>query len=153
MLPKVGECDLRILPFNSNALTFWKAIRHFEAVDPRGGFDWEDIRRLYYKLPRRFDVAIWDGEILCGLASGKASRHTENVTVCFMERFPIGESRLKGLVAETVVTAAESYAKIISRQWVRIKDPLPGTEVLYENLQFSLAPRRFGVTYYQRPVA
>jgi hypothetical protein len=69
-----------------------------------------------------------------------------------MERFETGESRLKGLVAETVVTAADNYAKILGRQYVRVKDPLPGTEWLYEALQFSLAPPRFGVTYYQRPV-
>jgi hypothetical protein len=59
----------------------------------------------------------------------------------------------KGVVAEVVVTAAEHYAKILGCQYVMLRDPLPGTERVYKPLGFSLAPRRFGVTYYQQAVA
>ena len=48
MRKRVPEgCDLRVMAFDSDALTFWQAIRHFNAVHPQGGFPWDE---LYWQI-------------------------------------------------------------------------------------------------------
>lgn len=154
MRAKVPGHDLQVWPIDSDALLFWETIiRPLGLTHPLGGFPWDEIFQQIRTTPRRFDVAIWDGPILCGMAAGKASRGSENVTVKWVERFAIPSEPLRGVVALTALTAAEHYAKILGRQWLMIRNPLPGTAALYEELRFSLAPSRFGVPYYGRQVA
>jgi len=157
MSQRVDGADLRVLPIDANALAFWdQIVRHFGAVHSDGGFPWPDIYQQIRTTPRRFDIAIWAGPILCGMAAGKASRGNENVTIRWMERFELPVTPLRGRVALTVLTAADHFAKIISRQYVMIKNPLPQACPLYESWGFSLAPKRPGATYstyYRRPVA
>jgi hypothetical protein len=146
-------CDLRVMPFDNDALSFWRAIRHFNAVHPAGGFPWDQIYWQTISTPRRFDVSVWDGEVLCGLASGMASRGDESVTLKWIERFNSAPNQMKGFVTEVAITAADHYAKIIGRRQVRLKEPNPGTEARYAAKGFTLAPKRLGVIYYQRDVA
>lgn len=149
---RVGGHDIRILPINQEAMAFWQAISSFGATFRSGGFPWDHIFDQLYTTPRRFDIAIWDGPVLCGMAAGKASRGNENVTIKWMERFANPGDPLRGWIATTVFTAADHYAKILGRQYLMLRNPLPGTEALYRSHGFSLAPSRFGVPYYQRLV-
>jgi hypothetical protein len=153
MAPRVANCDLRIMPFDDDALAFWSAIRHFGASHPSGGFSWGAIYAQYRSNPRRFDVAIWDGDVLCGLAAGKPSRGDENVTLNWIERFPTAHNTTKGWVMTIALTAADHYARILGKRYLMVRNPLPGTESLYAEHQFELAGRRFGATYWSRPVA
>jgi hypothetical protein len=153
MQPRLPGVDLKVLPINELALHFWgEIIRPLGLTYEAGGFRWDQIFQQIRTTPRRFDVAIWDGSVLCGMAAGKASRGGENVTVKWLERFAIPSAPLRGTLGLTALTAAESYAKIIERQWVMIRNPLPGAAPLYEKLGFELAPSRFGTPYYGRPV-
>lgn len=149
----VPQGNLRVMPINREALSFWQAVRSFGFLDPRGGFPWDRIYDQLISTPRRFDVAIWSGSLLCGMAAGKASRGDENVTIKWMERFPIPDDPLKSWVATTAFTAADHYAKILGRQYLMIRNPLPGTQALYQAHRFVLAPARHGATYYARAVA
>lgn len=151
--PKVAaSCNLKIMPFDERALTFWQAIKHFRATHPDGGLPWDAIYNQLIRTPRRFDLAIWDGDVLCGLCAGMASRGDENVTIRWIERFNTQQNHVRGLVSEVAVTAAEHYAVVLGRRRVLLRHPLPGTTSLYEALGFSLAPRRFGAIYYVRDV-
>lgn len=145
-------CDLRVMPIDPAALSFWQAIRHFGAVHESGGFPWDEIFRQVRSTPRRFDVAIWDGDILCGMAVGMASRGKHNVTVRWVERFKTHDDKLAGYVALIALTAADHYARVLEKQVLRIKDPLPGTEGLYQALGFALVPTCKSTIYYERPV-
>jgi len=145
-------CDLRVMPIDESALSFWHAIRHFKAVHAAGGFPWDEIFRQVRSTPRRFDVAIWDGDILCGMAVGMASKGNHFVTVKWIERFETRPDNLAGMIAEIALTAAEHYARVLGKQHVRIKNPLPGTERLYQALRFSLVPSAKKTIYWERPV-
>lgn len=145
--------DLRIMPIDESALTFWRAIQHFNAVHPTGGFPWDEIFKQVYSTPKRFDIAIWDGSVLCGLCCGMASRGNQFVTLKWLERFETDRNGLKGMIAEIAITAADHYAKIINRQYVRLKDPIPeAVKHVYAPLGFVLAEKRKGHIYYQRAV-
>jgi len=150
--PRASGHNIRILPIDQTAITFWQAIVKFGGTFGNGGFPWDEIFDQLYTTPRRFDVAIWDGPDLCGMAAGKASRGNENVTIKWMERFAIPGDPLRGWIATTVFTAADHYAKILDRRYLMIRNPLPGTEAIYRAHGFSLASTRFGVPYYQRAV-
>lgn len=147
-----AECDLRLWPIDDKALTYWQAIKAVGALDPRGSFPWDEIYRQVRSCPRRFDIAIWDGLNLCGMACGMASRGPSFVTVKWIERFATDTGGLRGMVAETALTAAEHYAFVLQRQHVRVKNPLPGTEHLYENLGFTTDVVLKGNHYLQRDV-
>lgn len=148
------DCDLRVMPIDGEALGFWQAIKSFGFVHPSGGFPWDDIFYQIHSTPRRFDIAIWDGPLLCGLGAGMASKGGENVTLRWVERFETPSNHLKGFVLEAVITAADHYARILNRPRLLLRAPLPGTEARYvDGFGFSLAPRRFGAIYYQRDVA
>jgi hypothetical protein len=101
---------------------------------------------------RRFTIALWFEGNLYGLASGRASKGKKNVTIHYLERRP-GDHAFVGWVSPIVLDAADNYGKILGSQWVRIRNPVPGTIPKYESLGFSLAETYRGATYYQRRVS
>lgn len=148
-----NECDLHIKAIDRISILHAEANIAMKFCRSEGGFPWRLIWDQVRTTPRRFDVAIWDGPALCGLAVGMASRGKTNVTIKWLERFDSGENFLKGEVAQIVFTAADHYAKIVGAQWLKVRDPLPGTERLYNAMGFSVAPPMRRVAYYQREVS
>lgn len=147
-------CDLKVMPIGQSALVYWSAIRDIGFVNKRGNFDWGAIYQQVRNCPKRFDVAIWDGHTLCGMACGMASKGSSFVTVKWLERFRTDEatSGLRGLVAEIALTSADHYAAIIERKTVRLKNPLPGTEMLYSTLGFRSVDKDGRNVYLNRDV-
>lgn len=153
--PKLPHgCDLMIKGIDEEALLFAEFfIQEGRFYRNGGGFDWGGIWRQMRSTPRRFDIAVWNNGVLCGLAAGAASRGKQNVTLKWMERFTDQlQLPLKGQFATTVFNAADHYAKIVGAQRLMVRDPLAGTERLYQAHGFSLAPRIAGVAYYVREV-
>lgn len=143
--------DLRLMPIEANALSYWSAIRDIGHVNEAGNFQWDQIFQQVRRTPRRFDIAIWDGGRLCGMACGMASRGHQHLTVKWLERFRTDSGPgLRGMVAEIALTAADHYAAILGQENVRIKDPLPGTEHLYSALGFDTETRDKGRRYLSR---
>src|SRR5262249_53996395 len=70
---------LTLQPVDHTALPVWKATWN------GGNFQWPEIVRHFRKDTDRFEVAIWSGGDLCGLAAGRASNGPDNVTVHFLE--------------------------------------------------------------------
>lgn len=114
-------------------------------------FDWQVIDAHFKRDTDRFEVAIWSGETLCGLAMGRSSNGPDNVTIYFLERMR-PDNPLRGRVALLATEAADRFAKIQEKQRVKIKDPLPDAIVVYETLRFVLAEPLGRITYYARPV-
>jgi hypothetical protein len=114
-------------------------------------FQWRKIMgqtRPYY---RRFEVALWCKGTLYGLAVGRASRGPDNVTVHFLERAS-GNNPFAGYFAQIALDATDKYAKLISRQRVKLKNPVSGIIPRYEALGFSIAESIKNNTYYARKV-
>lgn len=114
-------------------------------------FDWREIDTHFKRDTDRFEVAVWSGEELCGLASGRSSNGPDNVTIHFLERMR-PDNPLKGRIALLVTETADRYAKIQQKQRVKIKDPLADAIVVYETLRFVLAEPLGQTTYYARLV-
>ncbi|MBO4227569.1 hypothetical protein [Bradyrhizobium neotropicale] len=104
-------------------------------------FPWRRIMgqtRPYY---RRFELALWHGGNLYGLAVGRASRGPDNVTIHFLERAG-GNNPFAGYFAQIALDAADRYAKLIGRQRVKLKNPASG---LIPTWDFRLQIRYLGI--------
>jgi len=154
---KRGGVDLKLLPIDGSALQFWSSV--WSICNPPGGvrFPWNTIYRRVRSTPRRFDLAIWDGSILCGLAVGVASRgkigQDTNLTMKFLERLgdpPIGPpmNSIRGYVATIALDVAYAYAQTLDKKWLYLQEPLPGAVPKYEELGFSLVKTQKSRTYY-----
>jgi hypothetical protein len=145
--------DLRILPPGSeeaDALRFWRFFwTAYEA--PATQYPWEDIFKQIWTTPRRLDIAIWSGPILCGFAAGMASKGN-NVTLKFIERWPGPVNPLRGYIAAIAVDIACMYAKLLGKQWVMIKDPIPAAIPRYKDLRFTFDRNLKRHTYWRRIV-
>lgn len=119
------QCDLRIMPIDEKALYYWNVLDHAGALLKSGGFRWDHAFRRLQGTPRRFDVSIWDGDRLCGMCCGRASKGPSHLNIHLLERFPVVDDHLRGFVAEIAIEAADNFAKIIGREFVRLRDPLP----------------------------
>lgn len=111
---------------------------------PRRRYPWpwerivDDARK---NEPDRFEVAVWSGETLCGLAIGWS--RNEFCRVDYLEGAPTPSHPLKGHVAMIVIGAAVAYATALGRGEVRLVDPIPAVVPCYEALGFALArPKR-----------
>ena len=150
---KGTEIDLRLKPIDGDALRFRSYVwTLFNSPGIDGNFPWNEIYDQIRTTPRRFDLAIWDGPILCGLVAGMASRGTEgqdtNVTIRFLERLGDDINSLKGQVAAIALDAAYAYGQALGKRMIYLKEPAPGAIPRYERLGFSLASRRCKATYY-----
>lgn len=145
-------CDLKVMPIDISALSYWQAIRDLGYANEVGDFPWADIFAQISNCPKRFDVAIWDGTSLVGMACGMASSGNKFVTVKWLERFRTDSHNLKGRVAEVALTVADHYAAVIGREVVRIKNPMPGLVGFYGDLGFAQQVRVKGNLYLERKV-
>ncbi len=93
-------------------------------------------------------MAIWNGSLLCGLTIGKASRgilgggRESNVTIHFLQGAPRAINVLKGYIAPISIDAAESYAKVLGKNYVYLKNPERQVMSMYASFGFTVAKRR-----------
>jgi hypothetical protein len=116
------------------ALEVWR--RDWRVKGPKS-FDWDDVKTVLGNQNDCFEVAIWCGDKLCGLAMGRCSGGPDNVTIHFIERLWEGNP-LARKVAEIVLNVAYEYARIMQKRWVKLKDPIPEAIALYASLGFRL---------------
>lgn len=108
-----------------------------------------DFRRDH---PDRFEVAIWSGAVLCGLAIGRCSRSPLYCGVNYLEGSPDPAHALRGFVIGIVLAAAESYAMMLGKEEVRLFDPFPALVPIYEAFGYALATPRRASTYCWRRI-
>lgn len=109
---------------------------------PERRYPWSWGRMVldFRRLPTRFEVAVWSGEVLCGLAVGEV-RGT-HVRVNYIEGSPDPEHPLKGKVVSAVLTASTTYARIVDRREVRLVDPVEAMIPRYRALGLMLVSPR-----------
>lgn len=105
-----------------------------------GGWDWASEKRSLRGTISRFEVALWAGPVLCGLAIGKPSDGRSHLSVRLLEGNPDPGHPLKRQVARCLLEAAEEYAYAIEKQELRVINPLVGALPIYQALGFSIAP-------------
>lgn len=100
--------------------------------------------------PTRFEVAVWGGRTLCGLALGRTRSMYAGVE--YLEGCPAPHHPLKGSVAVIVIGAAMVYATALGKPQLRLIHPLPDMVPRYRMLGFELAAPKGEAPYCWRRV-
>ena len=104
----------------------------------RHAWPWSEmVRDGRRNAPDRFEVAVWSGQTLCGLAIGPT--RPAFCRVDDLEGAPVADHPLKGHVFAVVSGAVVAYAKALGKSEVRLDNPLKAVVPLYENYGFTLA--------------
>ena len=129
---------IRLTEIDETALFAWR--QWIRRDDRPGGWDWRAAHRSVRSHLNRFEVAIWSGYVLCGLAIGKASRGDSHLAIRLLEGNPAPAHPLKGKVAICALEAADRFARVLQKRQLRLIDPLPGALPTYQRLGFTVAP-------------
>ena len=104
-------------------------------------WDWLDGSSTYRRrYPKRFELAIWYGSILCGLTLGRPSYRGTWMRLDFVERRP-GINPLQGRIVPISLTAIEAYAELLGAQQVRIMDPFEDVIGYYASFGYTVVRR------------
>lgn len=136
--PQCVGAAVRLTAIDAVALDAWWQTWLPNYHGGAGGWNWATERAGYQTDPRRFDLAIWGNDKLCGLALGKPNKGKTILNVNLMEGNPVSNHPLKGAIRHCVIDAAVRYADILNAMEVRLREPLKGVIPLYEDMGFSL---------------
>lgn len=131
VLPVKFKNTVKLSAIDQKALTqskLWEE-SDFREVD----WNWKLGHNIYKKrYPKRFELAIWYQNILCGLSLGRPSYTGSRLRLDFAERAP-ENCPIKGHVMQLTLLGAESYALSIGADEIRIMHPLNERLVNYYN--------------------
>ena len=135
-LPYQDRAAIKITDINNIALTSSRAWAL--SGERRVHWDWTFGVKTYRKrYPNRFELAIWYGGYLCGLALGRPSYNATRVRLDFIERVPGENNPLKGRVTPISTTAFEVYARLVDAAEVRIMFPDVNLIEYYSSLGYA----------------
>jgi hypothetical protein len=112
-----------------------------------GGWDWRALRK-HYNEPDRFDVALWCGELLCGLAIGQPSAKGRFLVMHYLERRYGDSNPLRRRVIRLVSAGVVDYAERLGCEAVRIWRPAQGLIVKYTAIDYHYHPPKGGLQAY-----
>ncbi len=119
----------------------------------RGGWPWAGLvehRRRNH--PDRFELAIWHGGTLCGLALGKAAPSRAHLSVDYLEANPSPAHPLKGRIVRIALDAADHYGALTGCRRLRLAEPDPALIPRYEAMGFTLVRPARGKPYLERKI-
>ncbi|QRE74094.1 hypothetical protein [Methylobacterium aquaticum] len=143
--------EIQLSGWTSKASSAWAS--QWIDADRRSAssWDWDAIHHAYSRELDRFDLAMWSGERLCGLALATMSRSI--ITINFLEGDPRTDCPLQGKRAAIAVEAAQNYGQLSGRRFLRVQPIHPRLETLYCDIfGFTLATNKGGRAYYQREI-
>lgn len=144
-LSRIANVSIRLGPLDEAAIQNWHG-----TWAKQSKFPWDRLWSDFRPYIDRFEVAIWaDGQV-CGLALGRPSGGNQNVTIHFIERNMGANNPFGGLVIRTVVDVATFYARALGKEWVKIKDPVPGAIRAYLEVGFVQAAKIGRIEYLER---
>jgi hypothetical protein len=88
-------------------------------------WDWEERRREFRNVPSRLEIALWSGDVLCGLAIGRPSAKKTCLEMRFMARRWGDDNPLQGNVMPLIADVSIEYAYLLGSATVRIWRPYP----------------------------
>jgi hypothetical protein len=96
-------------------------------------------------------VAIWSGEVLCGLAAGQPSKQHTRLRLEWVEGFPGPTHPLKRHVLDIAMLVAERYAVVLGADTLRAVNPAPALVETYQT-DYGFGPVRYesGSPYCER---
>lgn len=134
--------ELRLTPIDLAALNAAKPWRAAQAV----GWEWPAV--IKRRRANRFDLAIWHGEILCGLAYGPADAAW--VAIGFLQGSPDPTHPLRGRVIPIVLAVLEAQMLAAGADEARLLSPFPELVPLYEARGYRRVADRPDLDYLQK---
>jgi len=106
---------------------------------PRAEWSWEEAAKIYRKkYLKRFELAIWYKNELCGLSYGRPSFSSTRIRIELIEGAPrIGNPLGPKRVVPITIINATAYAGILGAKELRIMAPENGLISYYESLDFT----------------
>lgn len=99
------------------------------------GWDWKKLWRKFSDKACRVDLAVWDNDVLYGLAIGRVSRRRIMATIHYLQRSPIASQ--SGISLGRVATAyLVAMAQELGCKEVAIDQPLKELLGYYKSLGF-----------------
>ena len=149
LTPVIGESLTDITDINSKALECWE--KQWLSFIPSGrswsDWNWRDDVAEWKRHIDRFEVAIWSGRQLCGLALGKPSQARNNLSVYLLQGSSVENHPLKGKVLAIVIDAAGAYGTALGCRELRLVKPLSGMVGKYQDLGFRLVKEHRSAPY------
>lgn len=146
IFPSLVPVPVQLTEIDGTALEAWSQTWR-NHPDRRFDWNWSEERKAWQNALDRFEVAIWSGTVLCGLAIGKPSKGREHLSVHVLEGAPNPVHPLKSAVRFCVVEAALAYARTIGCRRLRVMRPVEGAIPLYMEMGFSLSGSPKGGSY------
>ncbi len=137
-ITNLPDRSIILTEIDGHAISAWKAAWKGHA-NRRVAWDWSAERRAWQTTLSRFEVAVWSGSTLCGLAIGAPSKGKEHLTIGLLEGAPDPKHPLKGEVLLCLIEAALSYAAGLGCKELRLDRPLPAVVSRYQRMGFKLA--------------
>jgi hypothetical protein len=119
---RFSSVKLRLTTLDKVAMIGYGA---WKAHSARGARRWpwpSLVHDFRHADPACFEVAIWSGNHLCGMALGDGDEALSYCSVWYMEADP-REHHLKGEVLDIVLTTLVVYTALLGRSEVRLVDP------------------------------
>jgi len=112
-------------------------------------WDWREVA----KRPKanRFELAVWHGEQLCGLAFGPAD--VRFVGLEYLEGNPDAAHPLKGRLLTIVIATVEAQVVTSGAAEARLLGGKPALVPFYEALGYKLVAEPRGLRYLMKPIA
>lgn len=99
-------------------------------------YPWESIPKWKSKDPKGFDISLWFGIELCGMAYASPRQSKVCIKLILLEGKPDKSHPLKGFVASLMLEAIEAYGVLLDCTEIEIEDPAPGAIPWYQSLGF-----------------
>ncbi|HFQ5650829.1 TPA: hypothetical protein ACHR3F_004143 [Yersinia enterocolitica] len=101
-----------------------------------GGWDWQRMASKRAKRCKKFDLAIWGDNVLCGLSLGLVTRGKKTVRLDYLEACPTSHP-LESLITPIVIAVAIAVGQRVGAEYVAIFNPVnEAVEKHYGNLGF-----------------
>ena len=136
----IAPIPARLSTINNTTLDAWR--QHWAGHPVRAvAWPWDvmvpDYRRHH---PSRFELAIWSGDTLCGLAIGRTGN--AYCSIEYLEGSPMAGHSLKGQVIPAALTALLAYAAVLGKGEMRLMEPFAPLVPAYEVYGFLLVEPR-----------
>lgn len=99
-------------------------------------YPWDDIPDWKRNDAKGLDLAIWYGQLLCGMCYATPRASSICLKVVLLEGHPDRAHPLRGRIAPIALLVADIYAQALGCREIEIQDPDPNVVFYYRKLGF-----------------
>ena len=138
--PSIAPNSIRFTTITSATLGAWQ--KQWAEHSARSvAWPWTDMLADYRRHhPSRFELALWSGDVLCGLAVGRTG--SAYCSIEYLEGSPLAGHPLKRQVIPAALTALLAYSAVLGKGEMRLVEPLAPLVPIYAARGFVLVEPR-----------